>query len=186
MCRLPWAYCRGRPVMPSRLIHPPHTGPQNLAPFSVLCGRFAPFHLLLKQDDEKVRNRLSKFTYTGSASDTLASEEILITTDPKATAVHASGWVAFKPSARGQTENVSDSERRTYCNIRYWCIWYLIVFMPMSSTFRLSQARKTYPDAFLTATMEWRKEGFSGRSPLFRQNDTSIAVDMTWPVTGKS
>eukprot|EP00903_Cladosiphon_okamuranus_P010393 g9831.t1 len=48
---------------------------------------------------EKPRNRLSKFYKKGSASDTLASEVILITTMEKPTGIHAAGWVDFKPSA---------------------------------------------------------------------------------------
>lgn len=60
------------------------------------------------QVTERQSNRLSKFTYMANAAETLASEEILITTTPKATQIHAGGWVGFKPSAKKQ-DNVSVS-----------------------------------------------------------------------------
>lgn len=45
------------------------------------------------------RNRLSKFQYfPGDATATRDSEEILLTTIPKASGIHSAGWVDFKPS----------------------------------------------------------------------------------------
>lgn len=41
-----------------------------------------------------------------NAAETLATEEIFITSTPKATQIHAGGWVGFKPSAKKQS-NVS-------------------------------------------------------------------------------
>eukprot|EP00752_Nemacystus_decipiens_P002009 g1929.t1 len=46
------------------------------------------------------RNRLSKFQYTGGdPAATRLSEENILQTVPRATAVHVAGWVDFKPSA---------------------------------------------------------------------------------------
>lgn len=76
--------------------------------FLFRCVFCLVFLLLLPQDTEKGRNRLSKFVYQGrnKASQTLASEEVLITTEPKGSQIHASGWVGFKPSAKTES-NVS-------------------------------------------------------------------------------
>lgn len=70
------------------------------------CPWILPFHF---QWDEKGRNRLSRFTYTGTAAGTMATEEILITTDPKGSTIHQSGWVGFKPSAK-KASNVGADE----------------------------------------------------------------------------
>ncbi|CAM9681651.1 unnamed protein product, partial [Sphacelaria rigidula] len=49
---------------------------------------------------EWAANRLSKMVYDPSSpEDTLASEEILITTSDKLSTLHSGGWVGFKPSA---------------------------------------------------------------------------------------
>lgn len=56
------------------------------------------------------RNRLSKFQYTkGNAAATRNSEEILLTTIPKATGIHAAGWLDFPPAAFA---NVSHEDAR--------------------------------------------------------------------------
>ncbi|CAM9268154.1 unnamed protein product, partial [Hapterophycus canaliculatus] len=48
------------------------------------------------------RNRLSKFEYFASdPTATRNSEEILITSSPRPTSIHAAGWCGFKPSAYG-------------------------------------------------------------------------------------
>ncbi len=50
------------------------------------------------------RNRLSKFEYfPGDEAATLASEDVLITTMPKSSSIHAGGWCGFKPSDYGNT-----------------------------------------------------------------------------------
>eukprot|EP00904_Undaria_pinnatifida_P003872 jgi/Undpi1/13486/HiC_scaffold_8.g03145.m1 len=60
-------------------------------------------------DGENPRNRLSKFEYfDGDTSATLASEEVLITTEPKFNSIHAAGWCGFKPSAYGDSNNYHD------------------------------------------------------------------------------
>ncbi|CAB1115398.1 unnamed protein product [Ectocarpus sp. CCAP 1310/34] len=47
-------------------------------------------------------NRLSRFKYDpDSAANTLASEEILITSSEKKSNVHSAGWIGFKPSSYG-------------------------------------------------------------------------------------
>lgn len=64
--------------------------------------------VVFHQKTERQSNRLSKFIYMGKgqASDTLATEEILLWSIPKATQIHAGGWVGFKPSAK-KTSSVS-------------------------------------------------------------------------------
>eukprot|EP00903_Cladosiphon_okamuranus_P008213 g7906.t1 len=50
-------------------------------------------------DDNKTRNRLSKFLYyPGNPALTRASEDVLLTTITKIAPIHSSGWVDFKPS----------------------------------------------------------------------------------------
>lgn len=52
---------------------------------------------------KKARNRLSKFEYfPGDPASTRASEEVLLTTAPKASNIHAAGWCDFPPSAYGK------------------------------------------------------------------------------------
>ncbi|CAM9121681.1 unnamed protein product, partial [Hapterophycus canaliculatus] len=53
-------------------------------------------------DGENARNRLSKFQfYPGNPTATRNSEEILLTSGPRSTSIHAGGWCGFKPSAYG-------------------------------------------------------------------------------------
>eukprot|EP00903_Cladosiphon_okamuranus_P010392 g9830.t1 len=57
-------------------------------------------------DGEAQRNRVSRFEYVeGSKSDTRNSEDILLTTSPKNTTIHAAGWCGFKPSDYGNTDD---------------------------------------------------------------------------------
>ncbi|CAM9165509.1 unnamed protein product [Scytosiphon promiscuus] len=53
-------------------------------------------------DGEGARNRLSKFEYfAGDPTATRNSEEVLLTSAPRSTSIHAAGWCGFKPSAYG-------------------------------------------------------------------------------------
>lgn len=109
--------------------------------FFLLCTFFPDL-----QDDEKARNRLSKFTYTGNAADTLASEEILITTDPKMSTIHTSGWIGFKPSAKDLNVSTncyisqefglcyfSLTVRTSFCSLRWFllCLCFLFIVLSM-------------------------------------------------------
>lgn len=58
-----------------------------------------PPSLPLSPPQENPRNRLSKFEYfPGDPAGTRESEEVLITTIPKASGIHAAGWVDFSPA----------------------------------------------------------------------------------------
>lgn len=48
-----------------------------------------------------VHNRLSKFESFGAAALTLASEEVYVESSTRSAAIHAGGWVGFKPSDYG-------------------------------------------------------------------------------------
>lgn len=72
----------------------------NSSPFGSVWTIVA---FLTARVQENQRNRLSKFEYiAGDPAGTFASEEVLLTSAPKANSLHAGGWVGFKPSAYGK------------------------------------------------------------------------------------
>jgi len=91
----------------------------------ILCVSFffSPYSHL----QENARNRLSKFTYVaGDPASTLASEEVLITSAPKADFIHTAGWISFKPSAYGSAVR---KILGYYCTTAQEGLWTIDIFL---------------------------------------------------------